>query len=110
VTAKDLGMDAITKRYDQMVAVREAHLTIKAGEFFSILGPSGSGKTTLLRTIAGFIAPDAGRIVGSAVRYAVSRSRATDIEVLANPKDAPSIVPGERVWVSWPEDAGRLLR
>ena len=63
MAAKDLVIDGITKCYGQMVAVREAHLAIEAGEFFSILGPSGSGKTTLLRTIAGFIAPDAGRIL-----------------------------------------------
>ena len=38
-------------------------ITIPGGEFFSMLGPSGCGKTTTLRMIAGFEAPDAGRIV-----------------------------------------------
>src|SRR5207253_8662694 len=32
-------------------------------EFFSLLGPSGCGKTTTLRMIAGFVAPDEGRIL-----------------------------------------------
>jgi iron(III) transport system ATP-binding protein len=37
-------------------------LEIPPGAFFTLLGPSGCGKTTLLRTIAGFIAPDAGTV------------------------------------------------
>jgi len=43
-------------------AVRDVTLTIKDGEFFSLLGPSGCGKTTLLRMIAGFETPSAGEI------------------------------------------------
>lgn len=37
-------------------------LTIREGEFFSLLGPSGCGKTTLLRMIAGLESLDAGEI------------------------------------------------
>ena len=41
----------------------ELDLTVESGELVSILGPSGSGKTTTLRLIAGFEAPDRGRIL-----------------------------------------------
>ena len=44
-------------------AVRPTSLSIRAGEFFSILGPSGCGKTTILRTISGFIDPTAGVVL-----------------------------------------------
>src|SRR5207253_1774729 len=44
-------------------AVRDISLSIRPGEFYTLLGPSGSGKTTLLRMLAGFITPDEGRIV-----------------------------------------------
>src|SRR5699024_1059114 len=39
-----------------------ANLTVKQGEFFTILGPSGSGKTTLLKMIAGFEKVSSGTI------------------------------------------------
>ncbi len=50
-------------------ALDEVTLTIRRGEFFTLLGPSGCGKTTLLRLIAGFEQPSAGalRINGRAV-------------------------------------------
>jgi spermidine/putrescine transport system ATP-binding protein len=56
-------LDRVTRAFGDVVAVREASFTIRAGEFFSMLGPSGCGKTTTLRMIAGFEAPDTGRIL-----------------------------------------------
>jgi putative spermidine/putrescine transport system ATP-binding protein len=52
----------LRKNYGDVAAVNDVELTIRAGEFFTLLGPSGSGKTSLLRLIAGFEQPDAGRI------------------------------------------------
>ncbi|MGH7553136.1 MAG: ABC transporter ATP-binding protein, partial [Longimicrobiales bacterium] len=54
--------DGVTKRYGTVVAVNDVSLSIKRGEFFSLLGPSGCGKTTLLRLIGGFALPDGGRV------------------------------------------------
>jgi spermidine/putrescine ABC transporter ATP-binding subunit len=54
--------DAITKRYDQAVAVDNLSLDVNRGEFLSFLGPSGCGKTTTLRMIAGFVELDTGTI------------------------------------------------
>ena len=38
-------------------------LTVRRGEFFSILGPSGAGKSSLLRLLAGFDEPDEGELL-----------------------------------------------
>ena len=52
----------LRKRYGDVVALADTELTVRSGEFFTLLGPSGSGKTTLLRLIAGFERPDGGRV------------------------------------------------
>jgi putative spermidine/putrescine transport system ATP-binding protein len=56
-------LTGLVKRYGDVTAVAGIDLDIADGEFFSMLGPSGSGKTTTLRMIAGFEAPNEGRIL-----------------------------------------------
>ena len=51
------------KWFGTVAAVDRVSLSVERGEFFALLGPSGCGKTTLLRLIAGFEAPDSGRVV-----------------------------------------------
>lgn len=55
-----LRLENIKKNYGSFTL--NADLELKEGEFHTFLGPSGCGKTTLLRLIAGFTAPDSGRI------------------------------------------------
>jgi thiamine transport system ATP-binding protein len=55
-------LDGVSKRYGQTAAVNDVSLSIRDGEFFTLVGPSGCGKTTTLRLLAGFEAPTAGRI------------------------------------------------
>ena len=50
-------------RFGDFVAVREANVNIKGGEFFSFLGPSGCGKTTILRAVSGFLEPSDGKVL-----------------------------------------------
>jgi spermidine/putrescine ABC transporter ATP-binding subunit len=53
----------ITKVYhNNVTAVDELSLSVKDGEFVTLLGPSGCGKTTILRMIAGFELPTKGQI------------------------------------------------
>jgi spermidine/putrescine transport system ATP-binding protein len=57
-----IRFDRVTKRFGEMAAVKDMQLTIRKGEFFSMLGPSGCGKTTTLRMVAGFEQPTEGSI------------------------------------------------
>ena len=52
----------VSKRYDDLWAVKGVSFAVPAGSFTSLLGPSGCGKTTTLRLIAGFAALDEGEV------------------------------------------------
>lgn len=59
----EVRLEGITKRYGTTVAIDSLSVTVRDGEFFTIVGPSGCGKSTLLHLIAGIETPTAGRIV-----------------------------------------------
>jgi 2-aminoethylphosphonate transport system ATP-binding protein len=52
-------VDRLTVRFGTRTVLDDLSLTIRRGEFLTVLGRSGCGKTTLLRFIAGFISADA---------------------------------------------------
>lgn len=55
-------LDGVTRSYGPLVALDNIDFTAENNSYIALLGPSGSGKTSLLRVIAGFEAPDSGRI------------------------------------------------
>ena len=61
-TTVAVEFNEVSRVYGEVKAVDRVSLSIRDGEFFSMLGPSGSGKTTCLRLIAGFEQPSAGSI------------------------------------------------
>jgi ABC-type Fe3+/spermidine/putrescine transport system ATPase subunit len=63
VRVSEVRMEGVGKRYGATWAVKNVSISIRPGEFYTLLGPSGCGKTTLLRMLAGFARPDEGRIV-----------------------------------------------
>ncbi|RWQ52743.1 ABC transporter ATP-binding protein [Mesorhizobium sp.] len=58
-----LELTDVHKHYGPVAALAGVDLSVASGSRTAIVGPSGCGKTTLLRLIAGFEAPDQGRIV-----------------------------------------------
>ena len=57
----DVNLENVWIRFGEFVAVRDANVNIKGGEFFSFLGPSGCGKT-ILRAVSGFLEPSDGTV------------------------------------------------
>ncbi len=55
-------IEGLSKTFGAVRAIDDLSLSIESGEFFALLGASGCGKTSLLRIIAGFEAPDCGRV------------------------------------------------
>lgn len=52
--------EALTRRFDDLVAVDQVNLRVDAGQFFGFLGPNGAGKSTMIKMLTGLLAPSAG--------------------------------------------------
>ena len=65
-----IEVEALTKLYGDLAAVRDLGFSVAAGEVLGLVGPNGAGKTTTLRSLAGIIMPSAGtvRIAGHDLR------------------------------------------
>jgi len=57
-----LTLDAVTKRFDNIVAVDAVSCRVDRGQVVGFLGPNGAGKSTAMRMITQFYEPDAGSI------------------------------------------------
>jgi len=58
-----LMIQGLSKRYGDLVALKNVSFDVKDGEFVCVIGPSGCGKTTLLRIVAGLTSPTSGCVV-----------------------------------------------
>jgi branched-chain amino acid transport system ATP-binding protein len=57
-----LEVKNVTKRFGNLVAVRDVSLSVAPGELRAIIGPNGAGKTTFFNLISGFFGPSSGTI------------------------------------------------
>jgi ABC-type branched-subunit amino acid transport system ATPase component/ABC-type branched-subunit amino acid transport system permease subunit len=61
-TTAALELEAISKRYGGVAAIRDVSFSVGKGEILGLLGANGAGKTSLLDIASGFMAPDTGRV------------------------------------------------
>lgn len=61
----------LTRRFDELVAVKDLELSIEKGTIYGFLGPNGCGKTTTIRMLTGLLTPSAGEI--DVLGYALPR-------------------------------------
>ncbi len=57
-----LEINNVTKRFGNLVAVRDVSLSVPKGELCAVIGPNGAGKTTFFNLISGFFSPTSGSI------------------------------------------------
>lgn len=57
-----LEIDKVSKKYGDVVALRDMSFDVRAGELFGFVGSNGAGKTTAMRVILGVLAADAGHV------------------------------------------------
>lgn len=83
-----IEISGVERRFGAVRALDPVDLTVRRGEFVSIVGPSGCGKSTLLELVAGLQAPDAGRIT-------------VDGEPVTGPRDATSVIFQDSALLPW---------
>jgi len=59
----EIRVEGVSVAFGAVRALEDVSLTVRAGQFVTLIGPSGCGKTSLLRIIGGLIAPDAGQVL-----------------------------------------------
>jgi len=52
----------VTRRFDDLVAVDDVSLEVRAGEVLGLVGPNGAGKTTMVRMLCGLLEPTEGSV------------------------------------------------
>ncbi|MEZ3144604.1 ABC transporter ATP-binding protein [Halobaculum sp. MBLA0143] len=57
-----ISLSGVTKRYGDVVAVRDLDLTVESGEIYGFLGPNGAGKSTTINMLLDFVRPTAGSV------------------------------------------------
>jgi len=55
------SLDAVTKNYGDIRALKGVNFRVRAGELVALLGPNGAGKTTAVKLLLGLLQPNAGR-------------------------------------------------
>ena len=58
-----IAVDGVTKRFGDLVAVRDLEFEVNRGEVVGFLGPNGAGKTTTMRMLTGTLEPDEGQVL-----------------------------------------------
>jgi simple sugar transport system ATP-binding protein len=61
VTAPILRVERVSKRFGNVVALREVSMSVPAGQVTCLLGDNGAGKSTLIQILAGVHRPSSGR-------------------------------------------------
>ena len=63
-----LEISGLTFSYENKKILNGLDLSIREGEFVSLLGPSGCGKSTLLKLLTGVISPEGGQVFADGQR------------------------------------------
>ena len=63
--------EGLSRRFGDLMAVRDVSLQVRRGEIFGVLGPNGAGKSTTIRMLCGILDPTSGR--GTVVGYDIAR-------------------------------------
>ncbi len=100
---------------NQVEALKDINLTLKRGDFITLVGGNGAGKSTLLNAISGYFFPDAGDIIvnGQDITFLKEEKRAPYISrVFQDPKmgTAPRMTVQENLSLAYRRGEKRGLK
>jgi ABC-2 type transport system ATP-binding protein len=55
------SLEAVSKNYGEVRALRNVNFSVRAGEVVALLGPNGAGKTTAVKLLLGLMQPNSGK-------------------------------------------------
>ena len=70
-----ISVNALTKKYKDVVAVNNISFNVEQGHCFGLLGPNGAGKTTTIEIMEGIISANSGTVV-----YKNQKNRAKEVD------------------------------
>ena len=81
-SGETVSLEALTKQYDDEIAVDSISLDVEEGELLVLLGPSGCGKTTTLRMIAGLESVTDGSVAIGGTDVSTSAPQKRDVAMV----------------------------
>ena len=88
-----LDVQNVTKRFGEVVALRDGNLSVARGEVHALIGANGAGKSTLIKILTGALKPNSGRIDYDGRSISLSSPAAARRMGLVAVYQEPSLVP-----------------
>lgn len=88
-----LRLEAVTKRFPSVVALRDVDFDLRAGEVHVLLGENGAGKSTLVKMLSGALEPDSGRVFESGREVRIASPHAAELLGIATIYQEFNLVP-----------------
>ncbi|MEO6713759.1 MAG: sugar ABC transporter ATP-binding protein [Mycobacteriales bacterium] len=108
-----LAVEAATKAFGGVPALRGASLVVRAGEVVGLLGENGAGKSTLVKALAGINQLDSGRMLLRGTPYSPGGPRDAEAAGIAVIYQEPSLFPdltiAENIFVGRQPMSGRRV-
>jgi len=71
-----IELRSVTKKYADLIAVKDLDLTVSKGEIFGFIGPNGAGKTTTIKILGGVNAPTSGSVFICGINMGINPEKA----------------------------------
>jgi ABC-2 type transport system ATP-binding protein len=71
LSAPEIEVEHLEKRFGRFLAVSNVSFSVRAGEILGFLGPNGAGKSTTIRMLCGLLRPSAGRALVAGIDVAL---------------------------------------